>query len=817
MSDTEKEKDDIQEQKRATDEPNDEQEAADDDKARDDDTGARKVTFDSHDANSDEDTGIRDKSDRSGLTNSAKEEDSSESQTNVIDPTKKESVGDTNNMDLEDVNNDKDLDKDTSNKQTNGDNQDANHSETEHKSREHYSELSDNKGNNESISTEKDMNEKKEDTNTSEEKKDDGYVPLDKLWSSPKREYKGYQREYSFDYTRRTTSTSSFKEKTSENEQSVSKTEPQNPKLDLNKDVEESQKEQNSDSTQSRDDQVSSKPDINVKDSQKQNVDSSQSRDNQTSFNDSGNGDINKSENRYSTNELSETSEKHKTKDKSVKDDTQSPEESSADSKTDYNGHQSPPGSSSRQEHQSDSTNYPQREDPKGENKQAIKQEDDRDEWRFQDRKSSDEDSEEARSEDENLRDTDNRKKEEISIPQSHEDEYEEERFESESDDDISVKDTTQYEEEPKLEPAKENKEPVNKEPVHKPKEQPKKNSHPSPSPRSSSQVNRNQQKPVTRSAQPTSRPSETRRALSSAQMKSPRSQMNTPRSRQRPRTTPGGARQHSRLGSEEGRKRQKEFFRAELTRLQKSLRDESSKIQKPKQREHYPFVWTSLEPYYNTYVARFLIDAQEEAIYHPQTGKSSPEADRPQSRSRPISRGKLYAEDPQHGYVSRNTAIGLCDPWTDLRMDRELLPRLETPSRKSRTKGMQKDQKQKTKKEKPPKQGSTRLPKFPVVDFSSSRENATKCFPYSEVPKFRQEVMGRYKHDAPKKLDSDYKRTRNDFYRMDLDRLDEIHPTNRQHMRKAYFAYLQNTPGSKKAINECVKGLNGEEPQKAN
>jgi hypothetical protein len=37
-------------------------------------------------------------------------------------------------------------------------------------------------------------------------------------------------------------------------------------------------------------------------------------------------------------------------------------------------------------------------------------------------------------------------------------------------------------------------------------------------------------------------------------------------------------------IGSEEGRKRQKEFFRAELTRLQKSLKDESSKIHKPKQ-----------------------------------------------------------------------------------------------------------------------------------------------------------------------------------------------------------------------------------------
>lgn len=37
-------------------------------------------------------------------------------------------------------------------------------------------------------------------------------------------------------------------------------------------------------------------------------------------------------------------------------------------------------------------------------------------------------------------------------------------------------------------------------------------------------------------------------------------------------------------IGSEDGNKRQKEFFKAELTRLQRSLKDESSKIQKPKQ-----------------------------------------------------------------------------------------------------------------------------------------------------------------------------------------------------------------------------------------
>ena len=86
----------------------------------------------------------------------------------------------------------------------------------------------------------------------------------------------------------------------------------------------------------------------------------------------------------------------------------------------------------------------------------------------------------------------------------------------------------------------------------------------------------------------------------------------------------------------------------------------------------------------------------------------------------------------------------------------------------------------------------------------------------WCEVELFRQEVMGRYKHDAPKKLNSDYSRTKDDFYRMDLDRLDEVHPINRPHMRKAYFAYLQNTPGSKKAIKECVKDLNGEQAQKA-
>lgn len=72
----------------------------------------------------------------------------------------------------------------------------------------------------------------------------------------------------------------------------------------------------------------------------------------------------------------------------------------------------------------------------------------------------------------------------------------------------------------------------------------------------------------------------------------------------------------------------------------------------------------------------------------------------------------------------------------------------------------------------------------------------------------YRQEMDQRFSINAPTKVDSDYKRTKDDFYRMDLDKLDEIHPMNRPHMRKAYFAYLQNTPGSRKAVTECVRSL---------
>ncbi|XP_052705574.1 triadin-like isoform X2 [Crassostrea angulata] len=854
-----KEKDDKKEQQKSKEEADDEQRHTADDKEKDDDTGARKVTFDSHGDNSNES--------KTQVDPSAENNDMLKNKNGTENKQQDKEAEKGNNMDLVD------LERIESENQTvNTETHDSNsNTEPEQNSKRKGSpEPEQSKHVTESTSKDNDNKENNGDKNKSEEKGGDGYVPLDQLWSSPKREFKGSERQYSTvstsSYLERkrseekaktesqtesdgsekrverqysSVSTSSYLErkKSEEKARAESQTESDEPGkrverqystvstssyLERKRLEEKARTESQTESgepekrPERKSSSVSTSSYLERKRSEERAKAASQTesekpeeqRDDsvkETSLNSSDNktliqpiGD---------TKDSKEDDGKNEERKPNVVEPSKANDEDDAKDVSDYNKEaRNSKESSNAQRRVSDSentaescgspkqkdqskTDYSQNETEEATNEKKIadrdrKNEVDEDDWRYED-KISDND--------------DNRENEEVTIPIAHqEDEYNEKKFDSESEDDISVHDTTQYKEEPQREPeqepVKQTKEPQTK----KKKDQPKKGSYPSPSPRPSSQPNRNTQRPVARSAQPTSRPGESRRALSPAQMKSPRNQ-STPRSRQRPKTTPGGPRVHSRIGSEDGQKRQKEFFKAELTRLQRSLKDESSKISKPKHREHYPFVWTSLEPYYNTYVARFLIDASE--------------TERPVSRARPISRGKLYAEDPQPGYVSRNTAIGLCDPWTDLRMDRELLPRLETPSKKSRAKGQQNAKK--GKKEKPPKQGSTRLPKFPVVEFSSGKENATKCFPYSEVPKFRQEVMGRYKHDAPKKVNADYSRTKDDFYRMDLDRLDEVHPINRRHMRKAYFAYLQNTPGSKKAIKECVKDLNGEQEQK--
>ncbi|XP_069106370.1 uncharacterized protein [Argopecten irradians] len=115
------------------------------------------------------------------------------------------------------------------------------------------------------------------------------------------------------------------------------------------------------------------------------------------------------------------------------------------------------------------------------------------------------------------------------------------------------------------------------------------------------------------------------------------------------------------------------------------------------------------------------------------------------------------------------------------------------------------------------PERGRILLPEIHKVEFDVVNDNATKEFPYSGVPRFREKMHRKYDIDTPRRIDEDYKKTKKDFYLMKLHKLSEVHPSNRSGMRKAYFAYLQNNPGSKKAVKDCVNQLVSDEPHLQN
>lgn len=265
-------------------------------------------------------------------------------------------------------------------------------------------------------------------------------------------------------------------------------------------------------------------------------------------------------------------------------------------------------------------------------------------------------------------------------------------------------------------------------------------------------------------------------------------------------------------LTKEERRRKEKEFFTAELQRLKKSLKNESRKIKKPKERDYYPYVFTSLEPYYNIYTTQFLINMPDNGYRE----KQPPEAEMTMKEMEEH-RDKHHGEEKDLMYTSRCTAIGLCDPWDSLHMDKSVLPKIETSEiRRKRMEKMHEPPKtprsQSSAKKRPEaKLGSTRLPKFPVINLSN-QDLATKELKYTDIPMLRDELVRSFSHQEGSRKQNDYTRTRQDFYRMELDRITEMHKNSRPHMRAAYFAYLQNTPGSRKAVYDCLRELNKKE-----
>ncbi|XP_072029400.1 uncharacterized protein [Amphiura filiformis] len=219
---------------------------------------------------------------------------------------------------------------------------------------------------------------------------------------------------------------------------------------------------------------------------------------------------------------------------------------------------------------------------------------------------------------------------------------------------------------------------------------------------------------------------------------------------------------------AEEKRKRQ---FEAEFTRLKQSLEKESTRIVKPEFKPYSPFIFSSLEPYYNTYAVEFILD---------------------------------YPDHVKHGFITRKTAIGMVDPEVSHRMDVDLddvppstprSPRVENPEPKMTQDGNEKE-------------GSTRLPKWPIVEIVKSGPMTKERLNWADVPKLREELRTKYSSNAQERRKKDYQRTKQDWTRMELQKLKEIHEVNRSHMQVTCTTYLGTSTGGKAAVKSLAKVL---------
>ncbi|XP_022088772.1 uncharacterized protein LOC110978251 isoform X2 [Acanthaster planci] len=222
-----------------------------------------------------------------------------------------------------------------------------------------------------------------------------------------------------------------------------------------------------------------------------------------------------------------------------------------------------------------------------------------------------------------------------------------------------------------------------------------------------------------------------------------------------------------------EASKRQQQFI-AEFNRLKASLEQEATRIVKPEFKQYSPYIHTSLAPYYNTYTVQFLLSLPPHV---------------------------------RHGYITRKTAIGLVDPEVSHNMDVnvDLVPgsvpipvTSMDPKLSPRSQGLKggKDG-----------MGSTRLPKWPVVKFRKT-EDPNKKLDWGDVPRLRDTLKTQYSSNAQERIKFDYERTKQDWDRMELDRLREIHEVNRSHMRITCGTYLGTSKGSNKAIKNLTKVL---------
>lgn len=198
-----------------------------------------------------------------------------------------------------------------------------------------------------------------------------------------------------------------------------------------------------------------------------------------------------------------------------------------------------------------------------------------------------------------------------------------------------------------------------------------------------------------------------------------------------------------------------------ELKRVKTKLYKEVAKIRYPRRKEHQPFVFNDLTPYTETRTAQNLICSSE--------------------YNAPI------------GYCNRFTAMGVVEPWVAHRMEHTIGPFM--------SRNLQHNARNKVSRNKLNRQeqfeGSTLAPNFPKVIVKKPK-GMNGPFYYDDVEIIRNELQKNFKSRA--RFEEDRNRTINDYYRMSLDQTSES-----LSMSGAYHAYLENTPGSKKALEELL------------
>ncbi|XP_039261839.1 uncharacterized protein LOC120337990 [Styela clava] len=101
-----------------------------------------------------------------------------------------------------------------------------------------------------------------------------------------------------------------------------------------------------------------------------------------------------------------------------------------------------------------------------------------------------------------------------------------------------------------------------------------------------------------------------------------------------------------------------------------------------------------------------------------------------------------------------------------------------------------------------PPREGSTHLPKLPFVHLPQPRTASGRRMYYSDVPALRKEMAERiYRLDQKRKSAEEFSRTTQDFWRMELDGLKNIGEDNRRNMIAAIKIYLGQNRGSLRAV----------------